>query len=65
MENNDVITIEQIDKNVVYSQDKAQIDVQISTAKLTLENVKRAVDNSIAIATMDKQNSINLQLFYS
>ena len=33
MENNDVITIEQIDKNVVYSQDKAQIDVQISTAK--------------------------------
>ncbi|HPI54356.1 MAG TPA: hypothetical protein PLU10_06655 [Chitinophagaceae bacterium] len=39
---------------VVYEQDKAQIDIQISTAKAYPRNVKRSVENSVAIVTLSK-----------
>jgi hypothetical protein len=42
---------------ITYQQDKAQIDVQIATAKAYPRNIKRSVDNSIAIATMDMQTA--------
>jgi len=42
---------------IAYQQDKAQIDIQISTAKTYPRNIKRAVDDAIAVATMDKDTA--------
>lgn len=47
------VNIVQVDSSVVYEQDKAQIDVQISTAHAYPRNIKRSVDNAIATVTMD------------
>ena len=41
----------------VYQQDKATIDVQISTAKAYPRNMKRATENAIAIVTIDKDTA--------
>lgn len=41
----------------IYHQDKAQIDTQISTAKAYPRNIKRATENSIAIATLDQDTA--------
>jgi hypothetical protein len=46
-------TIQQVSPEVVYLQDKAAIDIQISTAKAYPRNIRRAVDNALAIVTMD------------
>lgn len=43
--------------DIVYQQDKAQIDMQISTAKAYPRNLKKAIDNSTAIVTMDKETA--------
>jgi hypothetical protein len=52
------ITITEVqDASVIYNQDKAFIDVQIATAKTYPRNLKRAVDNSIAIVTMDQETA--------
>lgn len=54
METNDEITItESMDVQTIYQQDKAMVDVQISTAKAFPRNIKRATENAIAIVTMD------------
>jgi hypothetical protein len=45
--------VQQISPDVVYQQDKAAIDIQISTAKAYPRNIRRAVDNALAIVTMD------------
>lgn len=42
---------------VIYQQDKAAIDVQISTAKAYPRNIKRATENAIAIVTMDTETA--------
>lgn len=52
------ITITEVqDASVIYNQDKAFIDVQISTAKAYPRNLKRAVQNSIAIVTLDSETA--------
>jgi hypothetical protein len=56
MENQDEI-IMQVSPEVVYQQDKAAIDVQISTAKAYPRNIKRATDNAIAIVTIDQETA--------
>lgn len=38
---------------IIYQQDKAVIDIQISTAKAYPRNIKRSTDNAIAIVTID------------
>lgn len=48
-----IITTEYVSPEIVYQQDKAQTDVQISTAKAYPRNIKRSVDNAIAVVTMD------------
>lgn len=53
----DLVKIEEVGLDVIYQQDKAAIDIQISTAKAYPRNIKRAVDNSIAIVTMDKETA--------
>jgi len=58
MENlEEIVKVEQADMSVVYSQDKAQIDVQIATAKAYPRNIKRATENAIAIVTIDKETA--------
>lgn len=58
MENLEVMEVEEVvSPQVVYQQDKAAIDVQISTAKAFPRNIKRSVDNAIAIVTMDKETA--------
>ena len=49
--------IETVPVQVIYEQDKATIDMQISTAKTYPRNVKRSIDNAIAIVTMDEQTA--------
>ena len=52
------LEITQVEGIEVYQSDeKAAIDIQVATAKQYPRNVKRAVDNSIAIATMDKETA--------
>ena len=43
--------------DVVYQQDKATIDMQISTAKAYPRNIKRATENSITVVTMDTETA--------
>jgi hypothetical protein len=58
MEENQELQVMSISGNeVAYLQDKAQIDVQISTAKLFPRNIKRSVENAIATATMDTETA--------
>jgi hypothetical protein len=52
------ITISEVhDTSVIYNQDKATIDVQISTAKAYPRNVRKAKENAIAIVTMDAETA--------
>jgi hypothetical protein len=44
-------------EDVIYLQDKASLDMQITTAKAYPRNVKRAVDNCIALVTMDVETA--------
>jgi hypothetical protein len=54
METTEIITTT---TDLAYSQDKATIDVQVSTAKMYPRNIKRSTDNAIAIATMDSETA--------
>ena len=42
---------------MVYEQDKAQLDVQIVTAKSYPRNIKKSTDNAIAVVTIDKDTA--------
>lgn len=53
----DIVEVVQASPEIVYQQDKASIDMQISTAKAYPRNIKRSIDNSIAIVTMDEQTA--------
>jgi len=55
-ENEESLSI-QINADIVYQQDKAQIDMQISTAKAYPRNIKRATNNAVSIVTMDKETA--------
>jgi len=57
MENEILETTEIIDTAVVYQSDKAAIDVQIATAKAYPRSIKRAMENALAIATMDRETA--------
>lgn len=47
----------QISPEVIYQQDKAAIDMQITTAKAYPRNIKRSTDNALAIVTMDAETA--------
>ncbi len=53
METQEIELAQQITPDVVYQQDRASIDIQISTAKAYPRNIRRATDNALAIVTMD------------
>lgn len=57
MENNtseETEIVQQLTPEIVYQQDKASIDIQISTAKAYPRNIRRATENALAIVTMDQ-----------
>lgn len=49
----EIIKSEEVTFDMVYSQDKAMVDVQIATAKQFPRNITKSVQNAIAIVTMD------------
>lgn len=51
------LIVEVVPAEVIYQQDKATIDMQIATAKQYPRNLKRAIDNSVAIVTLDQQTA--------
>lgn len=58
MDNLDLAETEEIiSPLVVYQQDKAAIDVQITTAKAYPRSIKRATENCLALVTMDRETA--------
>jgi hypothetical protein len=53
----EIITAEPVSFEMIYQQDKAQIDTQISTAKAYPRDVAQCVADSIATATMDMETA--------
>lgn len=53
-ENKEVL-VEQISADALYSSMKAEVDIQISTAKTYPRNVTKAINNAIAIVTLDDE----------
>lgn len=51
---NEIIQAEVINMDMVYQQNKAEIDMQIATAKQFPRNVSRSTSNALAIVTLDK-----------
>lgn len=50
-------TIQVISQDVIYSQDKASLDIQITTAKAYPRNILKSKNNAIAIVSMDKETA--------
>lgn len=57
MESQELETIQTVSPQVVYEQDKAAIDVQISTAKAFPRNIRRSTENALAIVTIDTETA--------
>lgn len=58
MENDEQIEVAQVvSADVIYQQDKAAIDMQITTAKTYPRNLKRSTENAIAIVTLDRETA--------
>jgi hypothetical protein len=58
MENKEQIQVMEVQSSeIAYGQDKAAIDSQVATAKMYPRNIKRSVDNAIALVTMDTETA--------
>lgn len=53
----EIITVETVGTELIYQQDKAQIDTQIATAKAYPRDIQQCVADSIATATMDMETA--------
>lgn len=53
----ELIKTEEVSFDMIYQQDKAQIDTQIATAKAYPRNIQQAVQDSIATVTMDVETA--------
>lgn len=56
-EETEELTIIPVSTEVIFQQDRAQIDVMISTARAYPRNIKKATENALAIITMDKETA--------
>lgn len=56
-ETSELMVVDHQNATAMYLQDKAQIDSMIATAKAFPRNIKRSVDNAIAIAAMDAETA--------
>ena len=58
MENNDeIVVIEQGGMDIIYAQDKASVDIQVSTAHAFPRNLRKAIENAITTVTIDKETA--------
>lgn len=57
MQEEEVQIVTASDASVIYQQDRATIDVQISTAKAYPRNITKATDNAIAVVSMDRETA--------
>lgn len=57
MEENEETQIEIMNVETIYQQDKAMVDVQISTAKAYPRSIKRSIENALAIVTLDQETA--------
>jgi len=53
----EIIKTEEVSFDMIYQQDKAQIDTQIATAKAFPRNIQQSVQDSIATVTMDVETA--------
>lgn len=53
-QNDDTIIVSEATPEVIYQQDKAMVDMQISTAKAYPRNIKRATENALSIVSIDQ-----------
>lgn len=51
------IISQEMNTEVLYQQDKAQVDIQISTAKNFPRNITRSIENAIAIVSIDQKTA--------
>lgn len=51
------VEVTSVSVDTQYLADKAAVDVQVSTARAFPRNIRRSVDNAIAIVTMDKETA--------
>lgn len=49
--------VEVVNSEIVFQQNKAEIDIQIATAHAYPRNVSKAIENAIAIVTMDEETA--------
>lgn len=57
MEINEEAVAVEVSPEVLYNQDKAAVDVQISTAKTYPRSITNATNNALAVVTMDKETA--------
>lgn len=57
MANDAEIISQEMNTEVLYQQDKAQVDIQISTAKNFPRNITRSIENAIAIVSIDQKTA--------
>ena len=57
MESEQLVILKGEETQVIYQQDKATIDTMISTAKAYPRQLKRVIDNCIAIVTLDTETA--------
>lgn len=57
METEQLVVLKGEETQVIYQQDKATIDTMISTAKAYPRNLKRVIDNCLAIVTLDTETA--------
>lgn len=48
-------SVQEVSPEIIYQQDKAAIDVQITTAKAFPRNLTRSIANAIALVTLDQE----------
>lgn len=53
----ELVKVEPIASDVIYQQDKAQIDMQIATAKQYPRNIIRATENAVTVATLSTETA--------
>jgi hypothetical protein len=57
MESEQLVVLKGEETQIIYQQDKATIDTMISTAKAYPRQLKRVIDNCIAIVTLDTETA--------
>lgn len=53
----EIITVETVSAEIYEQQDRASIDIQVATAHKYPRNLKRSVENAIAVVSMDAQTA--------